>query len=398
MRYIVVGNGIGGITAARELTKNAPPESEIMVFSNEGWGYYPRPKLPYFLEDYKHTPEELIIYDKSWYKSANIELHLNEEIIKLNPNKKEIVSKQGVYRYDRLLLSLGAESATPPIQGLKLKHSYTLRSLDDAIEIRNQIKSSKSVLVIGGGLLGIENACACAKQGLDVTIIEYFPQLLPQQLDKEGSPILISLLEELGVKTVTNAQVEELVGENVVSSVQLKDGRTFPADIVMTCTGIIPRTNLAHQAGLNVKRGIIVNNFLETSDSNIFAVGDVAEHNGRIYGIVPPTTEQARIAALNMINPRSKEYLGSRVSTTLKVANLYLTSIGYNTDLPEYSELKYSKQDPWLYVKLFHKGNQLKSAIILGTKKGIPLIRKIFDQSLAENLGKLEELFPGITD
>lgn len=396
MRYVVIGNGVGGITAARELVKKAPPESKVMIFSIESWGYYPRPKLPYFLEDHNLTPDKLIVYDKKWYESTNIDLHLNEKILEINTNKKEIVSEKGVYRYDRLLLSLGAICSTPPIKGLQLKHSYTLRSLKDAIKIRNQLKNSKSVVVIGGGLLGIEIACACAKQGLDITVIEYYPQLLPQQLDKEGSDVLVHLLEELGVRIVMNAQVEELIGDKEVTSVKLKEGRLFPADIVMTCTGIIPRIELAQMAGLNVNKGILVNDYLETSDQNIYAVGDAAEHNGRIYGIVPPTTEQARVAAHNMINPRSKEYHGSKISTTLKVADLYLTSIGYGKDLPQYSVLKYSKQDPWQYVKLYHEEDQLKSAIILGTKKGIPLIRKLLDESLVENLGKLEELFPGI--
>lgn len=396
MRYVVIGNGIGGVTAARELAKKAPPNSEIMIFSFENWGYYPRPKLPFFLENPKTTPDELIVYNKEWYESTNIDLHLNEKIHEIFPNKKEIVSSKGVYGYDRLLLSLGAECATPPIRGLQLKHSYTLRSLKDAVKIRNRLKNSRNVVIIGGGLLGIENACACAKQGLDVTIIEYFPQLLPNQLDKEGSDVLIHLLEEIGIRTVTNAQVEELIGDKEVSSVKIKDGTLFPADIVMTCTGNISRVELAEIAGLNVNRGIIVNNYLETSDPNIYAVGDVAEHNGRIYGIIAPATEQARVAAQNMIKPRSKEYHGSKISTTLKVADLYLTSIGYDKDLPQYKTMKYVRQDPWQYVKLFHEEDQLKSAIILGTKKGIPLIRKLLNQSLVENLEKLEDLFPGI--
>ena len=395
--YIVIGNGIGGVTAARELAKNTSPNSTIMIFSIEDWGYYPKPKLPKFLEDKSIETENLVVYSKEWYQESNISLHTNEEIIAINRDEKKITSEKGEYHYDKLLLALGADCACPPVQGLKLEHSYTLRSLTDAIAIRKQLEKSQSIAIIGGGLLGIEIAIACAKRGIKTTIIEYYPQLLPYQLDPEGSEVFTQLLEQYGIDTITNAQVNKILGESRVEGISLTDGRIITADLVMTCTGIKPRIKLAKEAGLDVNKGVIVNDYLETSDKDIYAVGDVAEHNGRIYGIVPPTAEQARVAANNMINLRSKEYHGSLVSTTLKVADLYLTSIEYTKDLPSYSTMKYSTQDPWQYVKLFHQDNLLKSAIILGTKKGIPLIRKIFDQSLVENHEKLEELFPGIT-
>ncbi len=396
--YIVVGNGIGGVTAARELLKIAPPESQIMIFSIEGYGYYPKPKLPNFLGDISLSAEKLVVYNEEWYRDSNIQLHTNEKIIAINRDKKKIISENNEFSYDILLLALGAECACPPIPGLDLKDAYTLRSLSDAVTIRSSLEQSQSVVIIGGGLLGIENAIACAKRGNKTTIIEFYPYLLPYQLDPEGSEIFTQLLKKYGVDTITSAQVKKILGKSKVEGIQLTDGHMITADLVLTCTGIKPRINLAKEAGLDVNKGIIVNNYLETSDSSIYAVGDVAEHNGRIYGIIPPTTEQARIAAHNMINPRSEEYHGSQISTTLKVADLYLTSIEYKKDLPSHSTMKYSTQDPWQYIKLFHKDNQLKSAIILGTKKGIPLIRNMIGQSMAEHYKKLEELFPGITN
>ncbi|MHA2031388.1 MAG: NAD(P)/FAD-dependent oxidoreductase [Candidatus Kariarchaeaceae archaeon] len=398
MRYIVIGNGIGGITAARELAKKAPPESQIMIFSIEGYGYYPKPKLPNFLGDISIKAENLVVYTNEWYKASNIQFHPNEKIIAINREKREIISEKNEYVYDVLLLAPGANCACPPIPGLDLKNAFTLRSLTDALTIRKSLEQSQSVVIIGGGLLGIENAIACAKRGIKTTIIEFYPQLLPYQLDPEGSEVFTQLIKKYGVDTITNALVKKILGKSKVEGIQLTDGRMITTDLVLTCTGIEPRINLAEKAGLDVNKGIVVNKYLETSDKNIYAVGDAAEHEGRIYGIVPPTTEQARVAARNMINPRSQEYHGSKISTTLKVADLYLTSIEYNKDLNDYKTMKYSTQDPWQYIKLFHKDNQLKSAIILGTKKGIPLIRKLIDQSMVEHHGKLEELFPGITN
>ncbi|MHA1945100.1 MAG: NAD(P)/FAD-dependent oxidoreductase [Candidatus Hodarchaeales archaeon] len=398
MRYIVIGNGIGGITAARELAKKAPPESEIMVFSIEDWGYYPKPRLPSFLGDNSLQVENMVVYTKEWYKDLNIQLHSKEKVVAINKVEKKIISEKTKYKYDKLLLALGADCACPPVPGLDLEHAYTLRTLTDALSIRKQLEKSKHVVIIGGGLLGIENAIACAKRGIQTTIIEFYPHLLPYQLDPEGSEVFTQLLKKYGVDTITNARVERILGKSEVEGIKLADGRSFIADLVLTCTGIEPRVELAKETGLDVNKGVIVNDHLETSDKDIYAVGDIAEHNGRIYGIIPPTTEQARVAAHNMINPRSLEYHGSKISTTLKVADLFLTSIEYNKDLQDYKTMKYSTQDPWQYIKLFHKDHQLKSAIILGTKKGIPLIRNMIDQSVVEHYRKLEELFPGITN
>ena len=397
MRYIILGNGVAGVTAARTLAQKSTSKTEILVFSDESWGYYPRPKLPHFLEDSTITPNDVIIYNKDWYKTSKIDIYLDETIHKIDPVAKEVSSNKGVYAYDRLLLALGAHCACPPIPGMNLKHSFVLRTLSDAINIRNRLETSKSAIIIGGGLLGIENAIACAKRGIDTTIIEYFNQLLPRQLDQEGSEIFTQLLYDFGVHTVLSGEIQEIVGETEVQGVRLKDGQSFSADVVMTCTGSNPRLKLAKSTGLVVNRGVVVNNYLETSIPDIYAAGDIVEHDKIVYGIIPPTAEQARIAALNMVSPRSQEYRGSKISTTLKVADLFLTSIGYDEKQPKYSTMKYLNRDKCEYVKLYHEEDRLKAAIILGTKKGIPLIRKMFNHPISDNLTQLEENFPGIS-
>ncbi len=396
MRCIIIGNGVAGVTVARSLAQQLDSESKIILFSTEPYGYYSRPKLPQFLGDSNQTPDDLMIYNVNWYRGVNIDFHPNEKIIAINREEKKLISEKDEYLYDKVVLAQGASCACPPIPGLELKHAYTLRTLSDALVIRNQLEKSQSVVIIGGGLLGIENAIACAKHGLKTTIIEFFPHLLPRQLDPEGSKIFTQLLSKYGVETITNAQVQEILGQGKVEQVTLKDGRKIPADMVMTCTGIKPRVELAKRAELEVNRGVVVNDYLETSDPNIFAVGDVAEHNGRVYGIIPPITEQSRIVVENLISPQTRKYHGSKMSTTLKVADLFLTSIGYDAKQEGFSTLKYVNIDSSEYIKIFHKDDRIKAIILLGTKKGIPYLRKLFDESLIENLEKIEELFPGI--
>ncbi|MHA1993944.1 MAG: NAD(P)/FAD-dependent oxidoreductase [Candidatus Hodarchaeales archaeon] len=396
MNFIIIGNGVAGVTVARSLIQKSHPGSKVLQFTTEPYGYYSRPKLPQFLGDKTQSPEDLMIYTKDWYIESKIDFHPNEKIHSINRKEKKVVSEKGEYGYDKLLLAQGASCACPPIPGLELEHAYTLRTLADAITIRNQLELSQSVVIIGGGLLGIENAIACAKHGLKTTIIEFFPHMLPRQLDPEGSKIFTELLAKYGVEIITSAQVKEILGDSVVESVQLKDGRLIPADIVMTCTGIKPRIALAKKAGLDVNRGVVVNDYLETSDPNIFAVGDMAEHEGKVYGIIPPTTEQSRVVVENLILPRSREYHGSKMSTTLKVADLFLTSIGYDANQADYQFMKYINDESNEYMKIFHEDDKIKAIILLGTKKGIPQLRKMFEEPLSHNQKKLEELFPGI--
>ena len=125
MRYIILGNGVAGVTAARTLTQKSSSKTEILQFSDEPWGYYPRPKLPQFLEDSTITPNDVISYNKDWYKTSKIKIYLDEKIHKIDPEAKEVSSNKGVYAYDRLLLALGAHCACPPIPGLDLKNAFT---------------------------------------------------------------------------------------------------------------------------------------------------------------------------------------------------------------------------------------------------------------------------------
>jgi nitrite reductase (NADH) large subunit len=262
MNYIIIGNGAAGISVARTLAQQVSPDSKIIQFSTEPYGYYSRPKLPQFLGDFEQTPESLMIYSDQWYKESNIEFHKEEKINTINREEKTVISDRGYYRYNKLLLALGASCACPPIPGLDLDHAYTLRTLSDALKIREQLKKSRSIVIIGGGLLGIENAIACAKTGLKTTIVEYFPHLLPRQLDPEGSHVFLQLLSNYGVDTITNAQVQEVLGNSKVESVLLKDGRKLPVDLLMTCRGIKPSIELAEIYFLLVIFGVVFIYFL----------------------------------------------------------------------------------------------------------------------------------------
>ncbi|MFX0052367.1 MAG: NAD(P)/FAD-dependent oxidoreductase, partial [Candidatus Hermodarchaeota archaeon] len=304
------------------------------------------------------------------------------------------------YAYDELLLATGAECFCPVIPGIDLKHFYTMRSLDDALNIRAKFKAARSVVIIGGGILGIEVACACAERGLDTSIVEFFPYLLPRQLDVEGGQILQHLIEaQRKIKFYLNARVEKIIGEEQVEAIRLQNGTEIHADLVIACTGIAPRIRIAKEAGVEVNRGVIVNDYLESSVKGIYAAGDIAEYKGRVYGLIPPSMEQARIAAHNMISNRSQKYQGSMISATIKVADLLVTSLGFTGREEEkhYDSKKYYNPSTSEYVKFFTLNDQIKAALILGTRKGIPLIRQVIDKSFLANQEEIKKIFPNLS-
>ena len=397
MKYVVIGNGVAGVSAVQVLSKEKSSNSTIIQFSDEPFpGYYNRPKLPTFIENNKMTVEDIIAYNLDWYRKLQVDLHIQEKVDRINTETKEVSTNKTNYSFDRLLIATGADCWCPPIEGRQLDHFYDVRSLSDALKIRERFKVSKKAVIIGGGVLGLEIASAAAKQGQETTVIEFFPYLLPRQLDKEGGNILKKILEKRGIKIHVKKEVQRVIGEKEVEQVVTKDGLEISTDLVLACTGIKPRVELVRDFS-EINRGIIVNDYLETSQENIFAAGDCAEHNGIVYGLIPPSIQQARIAAHNMIN-MDTEYMGSKISSTLKVTNLFLSSFGYSGKETQlgYESIRHTSENE--YVKLFIHNDQIKAAIILGVGKILPIIRKLYTQeeSFKENSVKLKRILPNL--
>ncbi|UCG03840.1 MAG: NAD(P)/FAD-dependent oxidoreductase [Candidatus Heimdallarchaeota archaeon] len=398
MKYVVIGNGVAGVSAIQVLSKEKPSNSTVLQFTDEPFpGFYNRPKIPAFIEKNEMTIEDTIAYNLDWYKKLDVDLHIQEKVEKINFEMNEVLSNKAAYPFDRLLIATGGDCWCPPIEGRHLKHFYSVRSLNDALEIRKRFKISKKAIIIGGGVLGLEIANAATNQGQNTTVIEFFPHLLPRQLDEEGGNILKRILEKRGITIHVNKEVQRVIGEEEVQAVITKDGVEISTDIVMVCTGIKPRVDLGRDF-LEINRGIIVNDYLETSQEDIFAAGDCAEHNGIVYGLIPPSIQQARIAAHNMINMDTR-YKGSKISSTLKVTDLFLSSFGYTGKESElgYGVRKYINEEE--YVKLFIHNDKIKAAIILGVKKAIPTIKTIFteEKSVSDHETKIKEVLPELS-
>jgi len=381
MRYVIVGNGVTGITAAAELAGRRA--GTIEVYAGEPYPYYFRPQLPSFVA--KEIPEErLYARPPSWYAERGIKVHLASPVRQLLPDRKHILLADGTeIPYDRLLLATGSRPFIPPVDGVDKVGVFALRTLDDALAIREYAARCKEAVVVGGGLLGLEAARALNGLGLSVTVLEFAPRLLPRQLDEEGAAVFRRLVENLGIQVVLSAETTTILGDEAVRGVALRDGRELPAQMVLFATGVRANTDLATGAGLEVDRGIVVDERMRTSAPDVYAAGDVASFNGRSWAIIPQARAQAQVAAANMAGEEAA-YEEIVPSTTLKVVGTDLTSCG--TVVPEgegFVEIRYADPEAGLYRKVVLKDGVAVGAAVLGDRPPARKLEQLVTQRAA---------------
>jgi nitrite reductase (NADH) large subunit len=381
MRILVVGNGLAGTIASKTLHE-LDPSSDIHIFAEENYPYYPRPNLIEFLAG-NVSKENLFAFPDDWFAKKNISVHLGQPVLGLHPDSKEIeLNGGGRESFDVLLLANGASSWMPPISGAEKMGVFTLRSLDDAAGILDWTDKYPEVAIIGGGLLGLEIARAIRSRGAEVHVVEFFPRLLPRQLDTEGAAVLQSQIEKMGIEIRLGMATEEIQGEGRVEELRFKSGESLKAQTAIVAAGVRPNTSLAAEAGLETDKGIIVDDTLRTSHPNIFAAGDNVQHRERIYGIIPASFNQARAVAFNMLG-QEKVYEGTVPSNTLKVVGLDLTAIGnVNPEEDTCEEFRKTITEEGVYKKIVVQDGKLVGAIWMGTKKNVNEVNRLILQQI----------------
>jgi nitrite reductase (NADH) large subunit len=380
MNIVIVGNGVAGVTAAR-IIKEKNPETRVSIYTDESYHYYPRPRL-YEVLSGEAKPREVYMFSGEWYEKKGIMVQLNEKALSIDVDRKELMLEGGSrVNYDKLLLANGGHSFVPPIKGVEKTGVFTLRTIKDALNIKEFTKKTKKVIVIGGGLLGLEFASSLRKLGQQVRVVELFSRLLPRQLDPDGATILKNRIASRGIDIVLGAKTVEILGKETVSGILLDRGETISGDLVLISAGMRSNTELALEAGIKVNRGIVVDRNLRTSADDVYAVGDVSEFEGRVYGIIPAALEQASIAAANMLGEEDNIYAGTVPSNTLKVVDVELTSMGLvNPEESRYEEIKKTDKKKGVYKKLVLDKGKIVGAILLGDKKGLMSIKKLIAQ------------------
>jgi len=405
MKVVIIGNNISGTFTAQNI-RSLNDEVEIEVYTQEKYPYYTRVKLPELISE-KVTIDDLIVFNKDWYETKQINLYLNTKVDKIDPGTKiiHIEEDNSSIAYDKLILAIGSTPNVPPIKNAvemkeQKKGVFTLRSIDDAIEIKEYIKKKNvdNAIIIGGGLLGLELANQINECNLDTTVVEFFPRLLPRQLDEECGTMLKDEIENRGIHVVLDAATEAILGNGVVSGIKLKGGQILGADIVLIQAGIRPTIDLAKQANIQTNKGIIVNEFLETTEKDIYAVGDCIEYKNQIWGIIPACMEQSKIVAASVIGLKKVDYKGTTPKNTLKIVGLELTSIGTIDPTKEeggaWEILKKADKKDCCYQKLVLKENKLKGAILFGDNKAMSYVYNKMEKDVdREELKKLLELY-----
>lgn len=376
-QYVIVGNGIAGITAAQSIVR-ADQTTEVHIFGAEHYAYYRRPRLWEFIAG-EIKQDSLYFRPPDWYAERGIHLHLGVRATALDPAAHRLTLSDGsTAEYDCLLLATGGRPFVPLFEGADKEGVFTLCTLDDALAIKTYARHVRSAAIIGGGLLGLETARALCTAGLEVTVIEFAPYLLPRQLDAEGAQVLQVLLEGQGLLILTGAATEAILGNGHATGVRLKDGRVVDGGLVLISTGIRSRVELAREAGLEVNRGVAVDEQLRTSGADVYAAGDVAEFEGRVYGIIPAATEQAQVAAANMVAHGSATYHGTIPSNTLKIVSIDLTCLGEATAVgDEFVILRKVDAAVGVYRRLTLRDGKIVGAILLGDTQSVRPVKQL---------------------
>ncbi|MBM3562110.1 MAG: NAD(P)/FAD-dependent oxidoreductase [Alphaproteobacteria bacterium] len=368
-KIVVVGAGMAATRFVEELTNRAPDRYDILVIGEEPRLAFNRVLLSSVLAG-DLSVDDIELKPRHWWRAAGVSTLSGRKVVGIDAAARRVVLDNGdSVDYSKLLLATGSQAVRLPIEGAGLPGVHTFRDVQDVEALSRLEGRGARAIVIGGGLLGLEAAYGLARRGVDVTLAHVMDRLMERQLDAAAADILRRLVEEKGVRVLLNANTTRIAGSGRVEGIEFADGRTAPADAVIFAVGIRPNADLARQAGLNVGRGAIVDDGLETSEAGVFAIGECAEHRGVCYGLVEPAYEQGRALAMRLAGEEAS-YCGSVVSTNLKVSGVSVFSAGDYLGQGDARRIVCKDPRMGIYRKLVLRNDRLVGAILVGDTSG----------------------------
>lgn len=365
-RLVMIGNGMAGIRTIEKILERDDQKFEITIIGKEPYPNYNRIMLSNILQK-KMTQTDIIMNDFDWYESHDIHLVIDDPVTEVDKLQKQVMTQSGLtFEYDICIFATGSKAFTLPIPGSTFPSVIGWRTLEDTEKMIEIAKTKKHAIVIGGGLLGLECARGLLDQGMEVTVIHLADWLMEMQLDKKAGMLLQTDLIAQGMKFKLNASTEEIIGDTDVTGIRLADGTKLLADLVVMAVGIRPYNEVARQCGLEVNRGIVVNDYLQTSDDSIYAIGECAEHNGLVYGLVAPLYEQGQVLADYLTDRETTGYHGSTTFTSLKVSGCDLYSAGYIKEDDITKGIEMFDSVNMYYKKVFLREGKLVGAVLYG--------------------------------
>ncbi|MDR6788516.1 nitrite reductase (NADH) large subunit [Sphingomonas sp. BE138] len=362
---IVIGNGMAGCRAVEELLARDPTRYRVTIVGAEHHPNYNRIMLSPVLAGEK-TFAEIVINDHDWYAANGITLLAGDPVIAIDRPARTVTTRAGIVMdYDRLLIATGSDPFIIPVPGRDLPGVIGFRDMTDVGTMLAAAEKGGRAVVIGGGLLGLEAAHGLALRGMTVTVLHLMPTLLERQLDEAAAWLLRQALEARGQTILTGADTAAILGATHVTGVALKDGTELPADLVVMAVGIRPSVALAREAGLDVGRGIRVDDHMVTSDPAVLAVGECVEHGGQVYGLVAPLWDMCRALADGLVEQPSG-YRPAPTATKLKVAGLDVFSAGDFSGGDGAQDIVLRDASRGIYKRVVVRDDRIVGAVLYG--------------------------------
>ncbi|MBR1223944.1 MULTISPECIES: NAD(P)/FAD-dependent oxidoreductase [unclassified Bradyrhizobium] len=362
---VIVGNGMAAARLVDELAKVALGRYAIAVIGDEPRLAYNRVLLSSVLAG-ETASHDIELRPASWWRDRGVTLKYGCRATEVDVGRREVkIANEESIPFSKLILTTGSSPLRLNVPGADLAGVHTFRDSRDVDLLLTLAGQKKRVVVVGGGLLGLEAAYGLAKAGAPVTLVHLMDRLMERQLDAPAAELLKSLVERKGIEILLNANTARIHGETRVEGVELTDGRRIDADAVIFAAGIRPNIALAKEAGIAVNRGVVVDDRLQTASPDIFAIGECAEHRGICYGLVEPAYEQARVLARHLAGIDAS-YSGSIVATNLKVSGVSVFSAGDFVGTEGSETIVLSDLNCGTYKKLVVADGRLTGAVLIG--------------------------------
>ena len=365
-QLVVVGNGMAGVACVEQILK-LRHEFEITIFGDETHVNYNRILLSMVLAGEK-TADDIVLNDRNWYQNNAIQARLGIRVTGVDRDQRVVIDEDGDETpYDNLILATGSSAFIPPIPGVHKGNVHVFRTLDDTRALLTKARKGLKAVVIGGGLLGLEAARGLQLRGCEVTVVHLMETLMERQLDATGGAYLQRKIESLGIRVMLPRQTAALCGNGHVEALRFASGEEVDAELVVIAAGIKPNVELGRKAGLEVRRGIVVDDHMRTSDPEIFAVGECTEHRGQTFGLVAPLYEQGRVLASAITGDHGAIFTGATPAAKLKIMGVDIFSAGSTDDKePGVEAIRYEDPSAGVYKKLLLKENRLQGVILVG--------------------------------